>query len=55
MLTKVVPENFIIYKDEPNTKSVYGIEHNRIVEIPNFVTAEEAQSIIDYFEYTGKN
>jgi hypothetical protein len=54
MITKVVPENFIYYKDEPNTMSIYGIEHNRIVEIPEFVSEEEAQSIIDYFEYMGK-
>jgi hypothetical protein len=55
MITKLVPENFIYYKDEPNTKSVYGIKHNRIVEIPNFVTQEEANSIIEYFEFIGEN
>lgn len=55
MIKEVNPENFITYKDDPNEKSVYGIEHNRIVEIPDFVTEKEAQSIIDYFESVGEN
>lgn len=55
MIKKVMPENFIVYKDEPNTQSVYGVEHNRIIEIPNFVSEEEAKSIIEYFEFMGKN
>lgn len=55
MITKIEKDKFITYKDEPNTKSVYGVEHNRIIEIPNFVTEEEAQSIIKYFESLGSN
>ena len=41
---------FITYKDEPNTAGELGILQNRIVEIPNFVTAEAAKSIIEYVE-----
>lgn len=41
---------FIYYKDEENTKSLIGVTHNRIVEIPNFVDADTAAKLIDYFE-----
>lgn len=41
---------FITYKDEPNVKGELGIPQNRIIEIPNFVTPECAESIINYIE-----
>lgn len=44
-------DEFIIYKDEPNSKGELGIKQNRIVEIPNFVDAETAKKMIEYFEY----
>lgn len=43
-------ETFITYKDEPNVKGELGIPQNRIVEIPNFVTPECAESMINYIE-----
>jgi hypothetical protein len=43
-------KDFIYHKDEINTKGVLGITHNKIVEIPNFVTPEIAESMIHYFE-----
>ncbi len=42
--------NFIVYRDEPTTLSQIGVTHNRIVEIPNFVDADTAQKMIDFFE-----
>ena len=41
---------FIYYKDEENLKSQIGVTHNRIVEIPNFVDADTAHRLIEYFE-----
>lgn len=50
MREKIDKKDFIFYKDQENTKSVYGIKLDRIVEISNFVTPEEAKSMIDYFD-----
>ena len=50
MIDSINSKDFIIYKDEPNTKGELGITQNRIVEIPNFVTPEEASGMISYFE-----
>jgi hypothetical protein len=52
IIDRIDPETFIIYKDEPNTneKSVLGVPQNRIIEIPNFVTPETAEGLIQYFE-----
>lgn len=44
------PETFIVYKDEPNTKGIMGVPQNKIIEVPNFVTAEAAKVMIEYFE-----
>lgn len=43
-------DTFIYYKDEPIENSILGIKDNRIVEIPNFVTPENAKNMINYFE-----
>lgn len=52
MIIDLIEEkDFIIYKDEPNTRGMLGIPENRIVEIPNFVTPEAAKSMVEYFEY----
>lgn len=52
IIDKLNPATFIVYKDEPNTneKSVLGVSHNKIVEIPNFVTPDTADGLIKYFE-----
>jgi hypothetical protein len=55
MIQTIDPSKFIYYKDQPNTQSVYGIELDRIVEIKDFVSAEEAKAMIDYFESKGVN
>ena len=41
---------FNYIKDEPNTKGVLGVTHNRIVEIPNFIEPEAASNMIKFFE-----
>ena len=51
IIDSIIKEDFIVYKDEPNSKGELGIPQNRIVEIKNFVTPEAAKSMIDYFEY----
>lgn len=53
LIEEINEDDFIIYKDEPNNdpKSVLGVKQNRIVEIPNFVDAETAKNMIDYFEH----
>jgi hypothetical protein len=55
LINKIDPSSFIIYKDEPNTKTIFDIPRNKIVEIPNFVSKEEAQNMIKYFESLNKN
>lgn len=55
MIDNINKKDFIYYKDQPNTQSVYGLELDRIVEIPNFVSKEEADSIIKYFESKAVN
>jgi hypothetical protein len=55
MIQNIDKKDFIFYKDQPNTKSVYGIELDRIVEIPEFVNEEEAKAMINYFESKGVN
>lgn len=50
MIDQIQESTFIIYKDEPTSKSQIGVTQNRIVEVPNFVTPEEAESMIAYFE-----
>jgi hypothetical protein len=55
MISNINPNDFIFYKDKPNTKSVFGIELDRIVEIPKFVSEEEAKLMINYFESKSVN
>jgi hypothetical protein len=42
--------NFIVYKNEPTHLSRIGVDVNKIVEIPNFVTSDVAQKMINFFE-----
>lgn len=44
--------DFVILRDEPATSSQLGIDRNKIVEIPNFVDADTAQKMINFFEAT---
>lgn len=50
IIEKINKDNFIYYKDEPNTLGELGIKDNRIVEIPNFVDPDTAENMINYFE-----
>jgi hypothetical protein len=50
IIENLVPTDFIVYKDEPNSLGELGIPQNRIVEIKDFVSPETAKSIIDYVE-----
>jgi hypothetical protein len=42
---------FIFYKDEPNLndKSLPGVGQNRIVEITNFISTDQSEGLIKYF------
>lgn len=51
IIEKIQESDFIFYKNEKNTKGQLGILENKIVEVPNFVSSETAQSMIEYFEY----
>lgn len=42
--------DYVYLKDEPNDKGELGITHNRIVEIPNFISPEAVTDMIAYFE-----
>jgi hypothetical protein len=55
MIDKIDPSKFIVYKDDPNTKTIFGIPQNKIIEVPNFVSPEEAESMIKYFESFSSN
>lgn len=50
LINKIDPSTFNIIKDEPTTKSQLGVDQNRIVEIPNFVDADTAQKMVNFFE-----
>jgi hypothetical protein len=47
---KVDASTFKVYKDEPNTLGELGIPRNKIIEIPNFVTPEGAENMVNYIE-----
>ena len=55
MIKPLDKKDFIFYKDQPNTKSIYGIKLDRIVEVPDFVTEEQANTMIKYFESKAVN
>lgn len=54
IVDKIEKNNFIYHKDDVidlnKTKGVLGITHNKIVEIPNFITKDAANSMISYWE-----
>lgn len=45
-------DSFIFFKNEPivNGKGRLGVDHNRIVEVPNFVSKEIAKRLVEYFK-----
>jgi len=51
-LDKLSYTDFTFFKDEPivDGKGQLGVDRNRIVEIKNFVSAEMAQAIVEYFK-----
>jgi hypothetical protein len=50
--SEVKEENFIFFKDEEivNGKGKLGVDRNRIVEIPDFVSKDVAKKMVDYFK-----
>jgi hypothetical protein len=50
MSDSIDASTFIYYKDEENTLSKLGVTKNRIVEIPNFIDANTAKKLVDYFD-----
>jgi hypothetical protein len=51
-LPKLQPDSFIFFKDEPivGGKGRLGVDRNRIVEVPDFVSKEVAASMVEYFK-----
>jgi len=52
IIENIDEKDFIIYKDEDNLneKSRLGVEKNRIIEVPNFVSPDTAKAMTEYFE-----
>lgn len=49
---KLDPSTFIFFKDEDivDGKGQLGVDRNRIVEVPNFISTEMASSMVEYFK-----
>lgn len=52
LVPKLDTSTFIFFKDEEITdgKGQLGVDRNRIVEVPNFVTKEMATAMVEYFK-----
>lgn len=52
LIPKLNPESFVFFKDEQivNGKGQLGIDRNRIVEIPGFISSSTAESLVQYFK-----
>lgn len=52
MTQDIDQDTFIFFKDEKiiDGKGKLGVDQNRIVEIPNFVSQEVAKSMVEYFK-----
>lgn len=50
--TNLDPSSFVFFKDEEiiNGKGMLGVDRNRIVEIPNFVSKSIASRMVEYFK-----
>lgn len=51
-LPRLNPSSFIFFKDEEivGGKGQLGVDRNRIVEVPNFVSESMASSMVEYFK-----
>lgn len=51
-IEKLNPKSFVFFKDEKiiNGKGKLGVDHNRIVEVPNFVSKDIASAMVEYFK-----
>jgi predicted 2-oxoglutarate/Fe(II)-dependent dioxygenase YbiX len=51
-IPKLDSKSFVFFKDEviSNGKGQLGVERNRIVEIPGFVSEEMSKSLVEYFK-----
>lgn len=51
-IPKLDPKSFVFFKDEEiiNGKGQLGVDRNRIVEVPGFVSEEMSQSLVEYFK-----
>ena len=52
LIPELDPESFIFFKDEEITdgKGRLGVDRNRILEIPHFITESTAESLVSYFK-----
>jgi hypothetical protein len=50
IIDKINKKDLNYIKDEENDKGVLGITHNRIVEVPNFVSPELVPKMLRFFE-----
>jgi predicted 2-oxoglutarate/Fe(II)-dependent dioxygenase YbiX len=52
MINEIDEQNFIFFKDEEikNGLGQLGVDRNRIVEIPNFISTTTAASMVEYFK-----
>lgn len=51
-IPKLDPSSFVFFKDEPivDGKGRLGVDRNRIVEVPNFVSKGVASAMVEYFK-----
>lgn len=51
-IPKLDPASFVFFKDEQivSGKGKLGVDRNRIVEVPNFVSKSTAESLVEYFK-----
>jgi len=45
---RVISDSMILHLDEPEKKP--GFNYNRIIEVPNFITPEDAKTLINFLE-----
>ena len=51
-IPKLDPKSFVFFKDEKiiDGKGQLGVDRNRIVEVPGFVSKEMSKSLVEYFK-----
>lgn len=52
LIPELDPDSFVFFKDEEivDGKGQLGVDRNRILEIPNFITESTAESLVAYFK-----